>query len=170
MTKISGAHPRRILSSILQKRALSPPAAYRGGGGLGGGLDPPQNPKYPTQTLARLGASAKFWQKHVFLRPFWAIFRPASGIFWKVALPRFLELPTFAPAVLPGAPADLGACPGNQLRRGGRQGLLAGLEFARFGRTAAPVHSGDVAGAITKFVKCSKQIIRTQKFNMTHKS
>jgi len=62
-------------------------------GGLGG-LDP-QNPKYPSQTLARLGASAKFWQKNVFLRPFWAIFRPASGIFRKVALPRFLELPTF---------------------------------------------------------------------------
>jgi len=28
-------------------------------GGVGD-LDPPQNPKYPTQTLARLGALAKF--------------------------------------------------------------------------------------------------------------
>jgi len=65
------------------------------GGGLGGFKPPPQNPKYPSQTLGRLGASAKFWQKNVFLRPFWAIFRPASGIFRKVALPRFLELPTF---------------------------------------------------------------------------
>jgi len=37
-------------------------------------------------TLPRLGASAKFWQKNVFLRPFWAIFRPASGIFRKGAL------------------------------------------------------------------------------------
>jgi len=67
----------------------------RGGGGLGGLNPPPQNPKYPTQTIARPGASAKFWQKNVFLRRFWAIFRPASGIFRKVALPRFLELPTF---------------------------------------------------------------------------
>jgi len=66
------------------------------GGGVWGGLDPPpQNPKYPTQTLPRLHASAKFWQKNVFLRSFWAIFRPASGIFRKGALPRFLELPTF---------------------------------------------------------------------------
>jgi len=31
-----------------------------------GGLDPPPNPKYPTQTLARLGASAQFWKKRVF--------------------------------------------------------------------------------------------------------
>jgi len=30
-----------------------------GGGGAGGVLTPP-NPKYPTQTIARLGASAKF--------------------------------------------------------------------------------------------------------------
>jgi len=36
--------------------------------------------------------------KNVFLKPFWAIFRPASGIFRKVALPRFLELPTFESA------------------------------------------------------------------------
>jgi len=63
-----------------------PVEAIHGRGGVWGGLDPPpQNPKYPTQTLARLGASAKFWQKNVFLRPFWAIFRPASGIFRKVA-------------------------------------------------------------------------------------
>jgi len=61
----------------------------------GGFRPPPHNPKYPSQTLARLGASAIFCQKNVFLRPFWAIFRPASGIFQKSALPRFLELPTF---------------------------------------------------------------------------
>jgi len=61
----------------------------------GGGLDPSQNPKYSTQTLARLCASEKFLQKNVFLRPFWSIFRTASGIFRKVALPRFLEVPTF---------------------------------------------------------------------------
>jgi len=32
---------------------------YMGVGGGLGGLDP-QNPKYPSQTLGRLGASAKF--------------------------------------------------------------------------------------------------------------
>jgi len=33
---------------------------YMGVGGVWGGFRPPQNPKYPTQTLPRLGASAKF--------------------------------------------------------------------------------------------------------------
>jgi len=37
-------------------------------GGLAG-LDLGQNPKYASQTLGRLGAAAKFWQKSVF-RPF----------------------------------------------------------------------------------------------------
>jgi len=34
-------------------------------GGLGG-LDLGQNPKYTSQTLARLGASEDFWQKTCF--------------------------------------------------------------------------------------------------------
>jgi len=38
----------------------------RKGGGSGGFRPPPQIPKYPSQTLARLGASAKFWQKACF--------------------------------------------------------------------------------------------------------
>jgi len=65
-------------------------------GGLGG-VRPPQNPKYPTQTRC-LG---KILTKKRVLRPFWAIFRPASGIFRKVALPRFLELPTFGKEAWP---------------------------------------------------------------------
>jgi len=67
-----------------------------GGGGLGG-FRPLQNPKYPTQTHSQTRCLGKILTKNVFLRPFWAIFRPASGIFRKVALPRFLELPTFVP-------------------------------------------------------------------------
>jgi len=74
--------------------------SIHGRGGVWGGFRLPRNPKYPTQTLPRLGASAKFWPKNVFLKPFWAIFRPASGIFRKVALPRFLELPTFDSVML----------------------------------------------------------------------
>jgi len=62
------------------------------GGGLGG-LDP-QNPKYPTQTLARLGASAKFWQKK---RVFKGLFERFSDLpqafFGKVPHPDFWSYP-----------------------------------------------------------------------------
>jgi len=65
-----------------------------GAGGSGGGLDPPESEMpYPDPNQTR--CLGKILTKNVFLRPFWAIFIPASDIFRKVALPRFLGLPTF---------------------------------------------------------------------------
>jgi len=84
----------KVRSSIVEPsgethRWLHPVSSIHArGGGVWGRFRPPQNLKYPSQTRCLGKILTKFW-------PFWAIFRPASGIFQKVALPRFLELPTF---------------------------------------------------------------------------
>jgi len=59
-------------------------------------LDPPPESEIPYPDPSQTRCLGKILTKNVFLMPFWAIFRPASGIFRKVALPRFWELPTFS--------------------------------------------------------------------------
>jgi len=69
--------------------------AYMGVGGSGGFRPPPPESEIPYPDPSQTRCLGKILTKNVFFRPFWAIFRPASGIFRKVALPRFFELPTF---------------------------------------------------------------------------
>jgi len=61
--------------------------------GGSGGFRPPQNPKYPTQNLARLGASAKFWQKRVFKGLFERFSDLPQAFFGKLPYPDFWSCP-----------------------------------------------------------------------------
>jgi len=86
-----------VINLLYLKFLLVLLCSYTGVRGLGG-LDPrppPPESKIPYPDPNQTRCLGKILTKNVFLRPFRAIFRPASGIFRKVALPRFFELPTF---------------------------------------------------------------------------